>query len=680
MGKGIRKLFFCFLFIFFLIPFSLKAEEAGILGRVLRFLEEIPNRNFTIEERPLLTYFGGFGSSVLVSSRISETEEPYGTFVFAVPLDAEFAVDTALAMAERLRANPVNILIAFLGEERNELPQDMGGFTHKGLRDLLTLINMPENWVLCYFDACPPPGALVVSHGFRGYVSPLELISPLPSLFTSYDIPWSFQIQQNTIYKLGLIEGPEALSIIWGEEVNGFFLTGENENGKPILPGDLANLLLEYAINLTFPVLNPEKHYSLISFPGGRVFFISERIMIIIVLATVGLLLLLYLFYSVRHNAILLFHLRLFRKYFAIFIILLSLLIISFKISGLLYSSLTSLFNLQAGAPNHIALVLTFILSLLVFYLSSHALVIIRFPLRERFFKLSTVVFIILGIFSAIFLDFSYILFFFIVFIFFFLGVLMPNPVLTFSFALFLPVFALITLSNIFLTDNERLTELFIIPTLNMSDSWVVIFQTALLSLPVFLLVKRGTMLTRILLRKKPKQKRQRRYIILPIMIVLVVITMLVNILLPRREISPERRFITQTLELENAEPGILSILTLSIEDVIFQDSRIITLNLTARGNPKRFDISIYSETERILLPMYSTPVPFEREYDGRRINLFLGERPPNPLVMEIVVPLEFQGRLETAALYNTWDPAIDPGEIPVSENYVLRVSKSVSL
>jgi hypothetical protein len=47
---------------------------------------------------------------------------------------------------------------------------------------------------------------------------------------------------------------------------------------------------------------------------------------------------------------------------------------------------------------------------------------------------------------------------------------------------------------------------------------------------------------------------------------------------------------------------------------------------------------------------------------------------------MEIVVPLEFHGRLELMAVYNTWDPAIDPGEKPISDNYVLRVSKGVYL
>jgi hypothetical protein len=305
-----------------------------------------------------------------------------------------------------------------------------------------------------------------------------------------------------------------------------------------------------------------------------------------------------------------------------------------------------------------------------VFTLSAKILDVIRFPLRERFYRFAAVAFIIFSMFSATLLDFSYIPVFLTVFIFFFLGSLVSNPVLVFLFALSLPAFSLITLLNIFLTDNERLAELFISTRWDALDSWLVIFHIALLYLPVFLLFKRGILLSRILLRRKIKQNKITKFKILPALTALCVIVMLVQILSPVRENPPERRFITETSDSERNE-----ILTLSIEDLVFLDSRIITLNLKARGNPIRFDVSIYSGTERVLLPLYSAPVPLEREDDGKRINLSLGEQPPNPLVMEIVVPLEFHGRLELAAVYNNWDPEIDSGEKPVSDDYVLRVS-----
>ena len=674
MKDGKRKLFSIFFVMFVFASVSLSAREEENLERVLRFLEQIPIP-VTVYERSLLAEFGGFGSSLLVSNQIDDTEEPDGTFVFAVPLSAKFAVDTALAMIERFSGSKNHILVAFLGEETNVLPKDMGGITHRGLRDLLTLADMPENWVICYFDANSPPGEIVINHGIRGYVTPLELITPLPHLFTSFGIPWSFEIRQNTIFKLGLVEGPEALSIIWEEEVHGFILSGRGENGNTILPGDLANLLLEYAGYVNFPILNPEVHYSFLVFPEGRVFFVSELIKVVLMLATLGLLLLLYLFYSARYSAVLRFHTRLFPRYFMTFIILLSFLVVSIKFSGFLYSFLSSVLNMPQRVPNYAGLVFTIVLSLLFFSFSPYLLNLIRFPLRERFYKFAAVIFIIFGMLSATLLDFSYIPVFLIVFVFFFLGTSVSNPLFVFLFTLSLPVFALVTLFNVFVTDSERLTALFINSTWTSFDSWLVIFHTALLSLPAFLLAKRGFTLSRIFLRRVIKLNRKTRRRIIPAMIGVTILLMIVQIIYPVQEIPSERRFIDSAFHSE-----INEILALNINDVVFLDSRIITLNLEAKGSPVRFDVSIFSTDDRILLPIYLTPVPFVREEEGRRIDLLLGEHPPNPLVMEIVVPLAFHGRLELAAIYNTWDPEIDPWEKPVTENYVLRLSRSAYL
>jgi len=321
---------------------------------------------------------------------------------------------------------------------------------------------------------------------------------------------------------------------------------------------------------------------------------------------------------------------------------------------------------------NQAGLFLTIFLSLLVFYFSSYVLDIIRIPLRERFFRFASVIFLIFSIISAVFLDFSYISIFLIVFVLFFLGALVQNPIIVFIIAFSLPVFGLITLSNIFITDNERLTELFISISWNTPDSWLVIYHTALLLLPVFLLLKRGSMLTIILRRLKIKYSKIAKLKILPALILITVVSIVIQIIIPVRELPPDRRLIAQALTSENNE-----ILALSVDDFIFLDSRIVTLNLAARGSPVRFDVSILSGTDRILLPLYSAPVPIERKDEGKRVTLNLGEFPPNPLVIEIVVPLEFQGRLELAAIYNIWDSTIDPGEKPVTENYILTVTKS---
>jgi hypothetical protein len=65
---------------------------------------------------------------------------------------------------------------------------------------------------------------------------------------------------------------------------------------------------------------------------------------------------------------------------------------------------------------------------------------------------------------------------------------------------------------------------------------------------------------------------------------------------------------------------------------------------------------------------------------DGKGIKFSLGENPPNPLILEIVLSQNFAGRLRTEAVYNTWDPALDPGEKPGTEDYILRVSRTIDI
>jgi hypothetical protein len=318
---------------------------------------------------------------------------------------------------------------------------------------------------------------------------------------------------------------------------------------------------------------------------------------------------------------------------------------------------------------------LTILLAILVFVLVSPVLNIIRFfPTRARFYGFSAVIFIITGTLSAAFLDFSFVPVFFFFSLFVFFGASVTNPILVFLCALSIPLFALGALYNLLETGNGRFAELFFPQNWNALESWLAAIQTALLSLPIFLLVKRGTILLPKAFRRKQGQKPERKHgpIVVPVLLVAVMLAMIIQVLVIGRGTPPERRFLDQE---NNSYPQVLS---LSLEETIFQDSRIINLRLEARGNPIRFDVSF--EGDKTLLPVYSAPVPFERKNEGKRVVFFLGEYPPNPLTLEIVVPLEFEGILKTHAIYNEWDPGVDPAEKPETEDYVLVVAKSKKL
>ena len=686
MDKGAKKYFLVLTGIFFIsvLLYGQNPDERN-LNNVINALNGIP-----FERRSLLADYGGFGASILVRGKSNDPGESAGTFVLAVPLYAGFAVDTALALAQKLqdRETPVNVIVAFLGDEMNRLPPDQGGSTHKGLRDLLTLTDMPENWVLCYLDAEEPAQELVIRHGIKGYVAPLEIVRPLPSLFNARSIPWSFGILHNEIYKLGLVEGPEALSITWGEEVNGFILSGKsppppldkNTEEKKISPENLANFFLDYTLTLSFPVLNADRHYSSFVLPGGKTFFLSEGLTVLLLLVTTGILLVSFLLYSARYNTALFFHIRLFFKYFWIFVILPPLMVVSIKVSGLLYSLLLNFFGAPSAATNYAGVMLVLLLALLFFFLPSPLLDLVRFPKRAQFYGLSAVIIVFIGLFFMAFLDFSFVPAFLWTFFFVFLGAFFSNPILAFICTVIAPLFSLSTLYNIIDSGGDNILLLFISSPWNSPDNWMAAIQTALIALPVFLLVKRVIIIIQKKARRGREQKSNRKYrlIIIPVSIFLVFSVMVLQILfVPKNKTGAERRYITEETGDGTSDSGILH---LAMENVIFQNSRIITLRLGARGNPVRFDISLESADGEGLLPVYSAPVPFEREDEGRKINFSLGEYAPNPLTMEIVVPVNFDGMLKTEAVYNARDPDIDSARGNSSNDYILRVAKTVTL
>jgi len=515
-----------------LAPMLISAEpslEQENLSRVSRTLDAL---SIPFERRSFLAAPGVFGHSLLV--RADSPGEP-GIFVLAIPLDAEFAVDTGLALAEKMRyySSPVSILIAFLGNERGKTPE-AGGASHQGLGDLLTLIDVPENWVLCYLDIAQGPGELIIRHGTQGYVAPLEILQPLTTFLRSSGIPWSFRIRHNEIYKLGFVEGHEALSLAWEEEVNAFVLVGAG-TGQAITPHAVAAMLLDYAGSLDFPMLKVDKHYFFLTGPGGEVIFFGQGLMVALLLIMAGVCFFLFLIYSARYNALLVFHTRLFFKSIWIFFLLLVLLVASIMACGLLYSALFRAFGPAAPAalPPHAYYAgagLTMLLAVLVFFLHSPIFSLIRIPKRSQFYGFSSVILASVGLSIAAFLDFTFVPAFLWAFLFSFLAASLSKPVPLFACVLIIPLFAAVALLNIIETGCVRIAGLFIFPDWKAVDTWLASFQIALFSLPLILLIKRGIILCKKPPRRKHKGKARLRLVVVSVLLTLVLTAMLVQI------------------------------------------------------------------------------------------------------------------------------------------------------
>jgi len=682
---GIHFLLIVFILIFSHIPVLVHGETAE-KENYNRVLDAFSGNSASVnrvllEERPLLADFGSFSSSLLFRSQNTQAaNRAQGTFVFAVPLDADFAVDTALSLTSLLKETDsvVNIIVAFLGGEKNKLPDDllasantnMKIISHSGLRDILTLTDLPENWALCYFDAVEAPRSLIIRHGERGYLAPLDIIKPLPALFGSFNIPWSFTIRFNSLYKLGLVEGPETLAVTWEEEVNSFVLSGSKTgNGETLTPDNIAKLVINYAASLNFPILSPDRHYSFLPLPNGRFFFATEGFTAVVLLSIIVIILFLYLLYSARNNAILVYHFRLFLKYFWFFLIPLPLLIISMRVSSSAYSMIFNAMafnahNAPLAATNYAGLALSLILAIVVFLFPLPVLSRLKFPQRARFFGFATVIFAAFAILQAACLDFAYVPFFIWAFIFISLGAIVSNYILVFILALLAPVLANFAILNILQTGSARLAELFIFSPWQAIEGWIVAIQLAMLILPVLLLFIRGIILFQKSSSKIKMPNKKTRHIVLLILAATLVFAMVIQILVFKYKNPIEKRSISEIIETEEDN----SVLTLLIDDVVFQDSRILTMSLAASGDPVRFGVSLESMDEKTLLPVYSAPVPFEKADDGRVIYFILGEGPLNPFEMEIVLPLDFEGFLKATAIYND------------SENNFLTVSKNKSL
>ena len=677
-----KRFFLLWLILMVFTPLLLFSGEKENLDLVLKVLDNIPR-----ERRSLLADNGGFGSSILVRS-VSDTSEDPLTFVVAVPLNADFAVACAIRLAEKIQTGytKTNIIAAFLGDEENSITGDLGEVSHKGLRDLLTLADMPENWILCYIDINEAPEKIIIRHGISGYVAPLEIMKPLPRLLNSHDIPWNFKIRHNGIYKLGLVEGPQALFIAWDNEINGFVLSGLAKQKRAMGGGPIAKFLysddtvseekfadclLEYADLLTSPVIMGDRYYSHFRLPGGKAMFISEGLTAALLLIIVAILLIFYLFSSARFNAVLIFNFKLFLKYFWFFLILLPLLVFSVKISGILYSILLVALNPVGNVLNNTGAGFALLLGALFFLLPAPALDFIRIPKRPQFFSVSAIIFSTLGFFFAAFLDFSYVPAFLWAFLFVFIGSLTKNYIGVFFCIIMIPVFALDWVFNIIETGSTRAAELLITSSWKNPDAWIASVITALFLLPFFLLLRRGYLMWHSSKHHKRKPKRKSRLLVIPGLVLIVLSAMILQILILSAETQPERRFYA-VKDNEN--------LSISMDSILFQDSRIITLRITAEETPVRFDMIIESENGISLPPVYSAPVPFFREEGGRKISFSLGENPPNPLIMEIVVSVEFSGKLSVTALYNAWNPVLDPLGAPVTDDYILGLTGSISL
>ncbi|MCL2602142.1 MAG: hypothetical protein FWD91_04945 [Treponema sp.] len=525
----------------------LLSAQTGESENLRRVTQTLTAEGIPFERRQLSPNEDSGSESAVVRSN----GNALGTFVLAIPLDADFAVDAGLAAARKLRTwnHPINILIAFLGNE---------SASNQGLRNILALNDVPENWMLAYLDIDPPPERLFLHHGARGNLAPLDIVKPLVAALQSSNLAWALRIRFNGIYKLALVEGHRALNTAWGREINGFALTGRNPatpspSSTTISPQDMADVLLDYAASLEFPTLKADKHYVLFAIPGGKIFLLDQRISAVLLLAVLGVSLLLFLIYSAKNYTRLVFRFRLFFRSIWVFLLLIAFLVVSITAASVLYSTLFQSnrplvpFPDSLTAPEQfIGAGLTLMLSVLLFFLHSPIFAVIRIPQRAYFYGFSSIIFAVAGTLAAAFSDFSLVPAFLWATFFIFLAASLPKPKLIFICVAAIPLFAVAAVQNIIQTGSLTIAEFFISPNLGAAGNWLATLQIALFCLPLILLIKRGVVLSskpagistanvaapRMTVQQIRHERVKRRLVIVCTLIAVVLVLMLTQIAL----------------------------------------------------------------------------------------------------------------------------------------------------
>jgi hypothetical protein len=94
---------------------------------------------------------------------------------------------------------------------------------------------------------------------------------------------------------------------------------------------------------------------------------------------------------------------------------------------------------------------------------------------------------------------------------------------------------------------------------------------------------------------------------------------------------------------------------TVNLESTRFLDHRIVRINIEARLPPLRYRLLFTKQaqensSENLSYFIYDAPMPYNS--DGKRIEFILGSYPPNPLSIEIALPLNLDGEFSIEGFF----------------------------
>jgi hypothetical protein len=658
-------------------------------------IDALNAREVLFEERSLFST-GGFGSSIYVNVH-PETPNPNaaGTrLIVAIPLAGtkasegafSFGIEAGLAFIEAIREQSellsIPVLIAFLGDETAKLPKEQRR-PHLGLVDLYTTLDSPETTVLLYVDIETAPEQVLIHHGAAYTITARNALEGLNTLCKSQRLPYTLAVRFNELYKLGLVDGPDVITDAAEQDINALYLeTGKRPqaaNGATIAPQTLADTLVSYAASLALTLENLDYHFLILDFFGNLI-IISETLAVTLFALIMAVFFFALLVYTITHRKRWLMQWGSFIRRIWVPVLFVSIMTLCLEISGSFITLVSNVFAIDPRIVDYGRAGFRILMALFLFSLCSPLQQVLRIPRKAIFYGSIAMLFVTLGVFIAILFDITLIPLLLSVFLLTTLGGFIRIPFLTYLCAYTLPILCLSRLLNMFAVGGEKLAGIILSENIQTS----LYFTVAML--PFMLILERAKALSeRQHTFKKPSGissvDTQRSIIIrrligsAGVLLAGVVVFMVyMNGLAKVPLAEAERRNLVE--EAGSTSPDIL---TIKITTQVFLERRTVQINLSARGEPARFDLYLDSNdgSQPVL---YSTPMPFEANEQRNSLALLMGEGPPNPLTLEIVVPLDFFGVLRVEALYTAWDPAIDSLPPPTTDDYLLKVSKTIPI
>jgi positive regulator of sigma E activity len=560
------------------------------------------------------------------------------------------------------------------------------------LEDLYTTLDNPEQTILLYLDIREPPQSLVLHHGARKTITSLNVLEPFYKICNSRNIPLSFAVRFNELYKLGFVDGHPVIRSARNQGINALYISGsrigsdaETEDtaavGTPPIAGeDLAGLLVDYAHSLRLSMENLDYHFLIFPILDTYI-FISEPITVIILFLIIGAGLLIILVYSGVYRRILIIQWKMFSRHVWIFALFLGVPFVTLWLAGVLVAQTAQAFGIFPLIKTMGMAVFKIIIALLlfsgVFILPSQ----LNIPRKANLYGNTAVILVTLGVLIGALQDITFIPLFIWIFLFTFLGAILNIPFLVYLCAFTTPLLAFGPLFNIVSANTSglpgglffflkklksmvfstgRLTDII------LSQNMVSFLYIIVITLPFILLFERA----RALSQKRKAPPPLFRQVLPPLILLIISLGALVYYTYALSQI-PQRD--------SGKRIGDPDILHVQYQSITFLERRNLIIAIEARGTPLCFNLSLITEDESLPV-IYAAPMPFRAANDLKSVEFILGEGPPNPFNTEIVLPLDFSGFLRVEAIYTSWDPALDPLPPPEGDAYFLEVSKTIPL